>query len=272
MADALGEGADRNGVFLVRLPRLFLLDLIRGELHLEDVGPELRGDLRAVRDHVDRGLARLADAGPARIRPDDDREACPLRFLRERPDLLVHAARHRGARVDRESDRGAAQPERLADAPRDRRQRVLLVVQHVVVVELQDERDLAGELGSARLQESERGGVRVAARLDRQVEVISGIVGRRVGSERPGRTVLEALVDRKDDHPAGSGEGPVIQHPGQVRLRTRIVRRVPPDDLADARRGAVGERSRRSFAGSRRGCHGPDYREGLEGPQASSVA
>jgi hypothetical protein len=42
-------------------------------------------------------------------------------------------------------------------------------VEHVVVVELQDQRDLARELGRAAFQEAERRRVGAAAGLDRQL-------------------------------------------------------------------------------------------------------
>jgi hypothetical protein len=45
-----------------------------------------------------------------------------------------------------------------------------------VVVELEDEGNIAGELGGAALDETERCSVGVAPGVDRELEVIAGIV------------------------------------------------------------------------------------------------
>ena len=76
----------------------------------------------------------------------------------------------------------------------------------VVVVDLQDQRDLAGELGRAGLDEAERRGVGVAAGVDGELEVVARVVAGGVGREAARRAVLEALVDRQDHHLARAGE------------------------------------------------------------------
>ena len=107
-------------------------------------------------------------------------------------------------------------------------------VERVGVVELQDERDLAGELGGAGLEEAERRGVGVAARVDRELEVVARVVAGRVRREAARRAVLEALVDRQDHQLAGAAEAAVVQHAREVGERAGVVARVPGQDLLDA--------------------------------------
>ena len=99
----------------------------------------------------------------------------------------------------------------------------LLVVQHVMIVELQDERDFTGEVARARFQETQRRRVGVAAGLDREFEVVARIVARRIRREAAGRAMLEALIHRQDHHLAGAAELAVIQHPGQIAQRAWII-------------------------------------------------
>src|SRR5581483_2452402 len=222
--------------------------------------------------------------------PDDDGEALALRLLGEPAELRVHLVPERRARVDREPDRRAAEAERLVDAPGDRG-RGLALRERVRVVELQDERDLARELRGARLEEAERGGVGVAAGLDRELEVVARIVGGGVRRERTRRPVLESLVDREDDELARSAEPPVIQEPGEVRLRSGVVAAVPAENLAhslvhcllppldrrnvlaltpaDSRSGPARSRGARSPRPARRGRRSPPGRAPRRRPSGS---
>src|SRR5437870_170448 len=210
VAHALGQGGDRDALLLVPLLGRRLLDVRRRRLHLDDVGAELAGDLGRVGDHVDRGLALLRDARPARVGPDDHGEALALGLVPELADLAVHLVARRRGGVDGEADRAAAQAERIVDAARDGGARVGAAGESVGVVELQDERDLARELGGAGLEEAERSRVGVAARRERQLEVIARVVARGVGREGARGAVLEALVDGQDDEPAGPRQAPVV--------------------------------------------------------------
>src|SRR5207245_2052733 len=104
----------------------------------------------------------------------------------------------------------------------------------IMVVELQDQRDLARELRRARLQEPERRSVGVAAGLDRQLKVVPGIVARRIDREAPGRAVFEALVHRQNQAFAGPLQRAVVQNARQVRLHAGVIRSVPTQDFSDA--------------------------------------
>src|SRR5207247_984065 len=85
--------------------------------------------------------------------------------------------------------------------------RVVAAVEAVGVVELQDERDLARELRRAGLEEAERRRVGVAARRQRQLEVVARVVAGGIGREGARRAVLEALVDGQEHEPARARSG-----------------------------------------------------------------
>src|SRR5262249_38396483 len=88
VANTVGERRDRQ--LLVVLLRLGLLDVRAGRLHLDDVPAELASQVRRVRDHVERGLAVLADLPAARVRPDDRGQTVRARLRDQLADLLVH--------------------------------------------------------------------------------------------------------------------------------------------------------------------------------------
>ena len=203
------------------------------------MGAELRRDVRGVRDDVDRGLALLRERGAPRVRPHDDDQPRALRLLGEPSQLLVQLEAVLRPRVDRVADADAAEPHGVRDAPGDGLPRVLLLHERVAVVELQDQRDVARELARARLEEPERGGVRAAAGVDGELEVVAGVVPRGVHGERAPRAVLEALVDGQDHHAAGPAEAPVAEEAGQVRESAWAVAPVPGQDLLHAIRHAL---------------------------------
>jgi hypothetical protein len=122
---------------------------------------------------------------------------------------------------------------------------ILLILEHIVVVELENERDLAGVLGGDRLDEAKRRGIGIAAGFDRQLDVLAGIVTRRVGGERTARTVFKALVDREDNEFTGAAEATMGQQAGEVGQNARILALVIAQDLGDA--------------GSETGTHGNSF-------------
>src|SRR5438552_1836210 len=232
--DPIGQTLDRDLLRLVHLLRRRLLQVIGRQLHLDDVGAQLGGDLPCIGDDVERRLPFLADLASTGIGPDHKRQAVPFGFFPDLAGLLVHALAVRRPGIDGEPHRHAAEPQRVAHAARDRRRRVLVLMEDIMVVQLQDQRNLPRELRRARLQEPERRSVGVAAGLDRQLEVVPGIVTRRVDREAPGRAVLEALVHRQNQTFSGPLERTVVQNARQVRLHAGVIRTVPTDDLAHA--------------------------------------
>src|SRR3989442_13689633 len=107
-------------------------------------------------DAVARILPFLAYLAAARIGPDYDRQAMPFGFFPDLAGLLVHALAVRRPGIDGEPHRHAAEPQRVAHAAGERRDWVLLLIEDIVVVQLQDQRNLARELRRTRLQEPER--------------------------------------------------------------------------------------------------------------------
>src|SRR5437867_2948419 len=232
--DPFGERLDRDLLGLVDLLRRRLLQVISRQLHLDDVGAQLGGDLRRIGDDVERRLAFLAHLAAARIGPDYERQAMPFGFFPYLAGLFVHDFAVRRPGVDGEPHRHAAKPQRVAHAAGERRDGVLLLIEDIVVVQLQDQRDLSRELCRTRLQEPERRGVGVAASLDRQLEVVPGIVARRIDREAPSRAVLEALVHRKNQAFAGPLQRAVVQDARQVRLHAGVIRTVPAQNFSNA--------------------------------------
>src|SRR3989475_283549 len=235
----IGQRLDRNLLRLVHLLRRRLLQVIGRQLHLDDVGAQLGRDLRRIGDDVERRLAFLTDLAAAGIGPDYERQAMPLGFFPDLAGLLVHVLAVRRPGIDGEPHRHTAEPQRVAHAARDRRRWVLVLMEDIVVVQLQDQRNLALQLHRTRLQKHEWRSVRVAAGLDRQLEVVAGIVARRIDREAPGRAVLEALVHRQNQAFAGPLQRAVVQDARQVRLHAGVIRTVPTEDLAHAVRHLV---------------------------------
>ena len=136
------------------------------------------------------------------------------------------------AGIDREPNCRAAQPQGVGYAARDRLVGVAFAHRHIVAVELEDQRDFAGKIPCPGFQESQRGGISVAAGLDGQLEMVARIVRRRVHGKAACRTVLEPLIHRKHDKSACPGQTAVVQYPGQVGERAGIVAAVPTQDFA----------------------------------------
>src|SRR5437870_1625494 len=121
-----------------------------------------------------------------------------LGFLRNLPKLLIHLLPEGRARVNSKAHRRTSQAERVAHTASYRRHRVTLVQQQVVVVQFENQRDLAGMLSRPRLDEPQWRGVAVATGLQGQPEMIQRIVGWGIGREAARRTMLEALVNWQD--------------------------------------------------------------------------
>src|SRR5207245_7149235 len=181
-----------------------------------------------------RRLALLGDARAARVGPDDHGETLALGLVGQLTDLAVHLVTRRRGGVDGEADRAAPEAEGIVGAAGDRRAWVAAAGEAVGVVELQDERDLARELRRPGLEEAERRRVGVAARRQRQLEVVARIVRNRIGRKGTRRAVLEALVDGQDHEPTAARQAPVVHEARQVGQRARVVASVPAQDLSYA--------------------------------------
>ncbi len=144
--DALPERGGGDGVLLVDLLRLGLLQEVLGRLHLDDVGAELGGDLGGVGHHVQGGLALLAEAGAARVGPDHRGQAHLPGLQDQRAQGLELDVARAAARIDGVADGGAAQAQGVGHRAGDRRAGLLPLGQAVAVVQLEDQRDVPGEI------------------------------------------------------------------------------------------------------------------------------
>ena len=79
-------------------------------------------------------------------------------------------------------------------------------MQDVVVVQLQNQGNLSGELACTSFQKPERRRIGIATGVNCQLEMIQRIVAGRVRREAPRRAMLEALIDRQDDQLSGTGQ------------------------------------------------------------------
>ena len=136
--------------------------------------------------------------------------------------------------IDRVADGGASEPQRIFDGAGLRGNRILLVVQHVVIVQLEDERNRARKLSRGCLEESQRRRVGVASRVERELEVIGGVIRRRIDGEAARRAVLEALVNRQDDELAGAGEAPRHHHPREVGKHAGVLAGIVTENFFDS--------------------------------------
>src|SRR5579884_12984 len=235
VAYPLRQRSDGDMLALVDLAGLVLLDMGDGQLDFNEMRAQLRGDVGRVAGHVDGRLALFAQAGPARIGPDDDDQAVALGFGGVGADLLVHVDAVERAGIDGKANAHAAEPQGVGHAAGQRLVGILLIEQDVVIVGLEDEGNVAGKLPCARLQKAQGRGVGVAAGFDSQLEMIAWIVGGRIRSEAARRAMLEALVYRQDDQLSGAGQPAGIQQTRQVGQGAGIIAPVPAQDFAHTR-------------------------------------
>ena len=108
------------------------------------------------------------------------------------------------------------------------------LVEHVVAVDFEDERNFAGVLGRARLEKSERRRVCVASGVDGELKVIARVVGGRIDGEAARRAMLEALVHGQDHEFAGARELAVVEHPRQVAAHAGVFGIVIAQNLSNS--------------------------------------
>src|SRR5581483_10414650 len=102
------------------------------------------------------------------------------------------------------------------------------------IVELEDERNLAGILRRTGFEETQWRGVGVAAGLDSKLEVIVRVISIRIRREGPWRSMLETLIDQENHHLAGATDPTMVQHPRQVRQDSGVFAVVPGKNLSYA--------------------------------------
>src|SRR4029078_4414857 len=95
---------------------------------------------------------------------------------------------------------------RIPPAARDGRHGIFVVMQHVVIVKLENEGNLTRKLTCPGFQKSQWCGIGITPRLDRELIVVVRIVTGWVRRKTPCRTMLESLVYRQNDQFAGPGQ------------------------------------------------------------------
>lgn len=134
-----------------------------------------------------------------------------MRALEGDRDLFDLAARLLGAEVNGGADRHRAHVERLLDAGVQGLVVLGRVAQRFVVVEFDQERNFMRVAARYRRQHAVGGSDAVTAGFNRQLDDVLRIEIQRVGGERGGGGVLDALIDRQDRQVAGAGQAAVVE-------------------------------------------------------------
>ena len=100
-----------------------------------------------------------------------------------------------------------------------------------MIVNLEDQRNLAREIPHTRLNKSEGRRVSVAPRFDGQLEMVTRIVSGRVHGKTSAWPMLESLIHRQNHQPPGSAELSVIEQPRQIRESPWIIAPVPSQNF-----------------------------------------
>ena len=152
----------------------------------------------------------------AKIAPEDREQAEPVGLGKSLAHLLDLARRFLRTEIDRRSDGGCAEIERLLHvAEHDLVERVG-VGEKLVVVELDDERDPVCVSPRDDAERSDCGRYPVAPALERKLDDVARVEVHRVWSERRRRAVLDALIDGQDGDVAAAGEPSPVEQALQV--------------------------------------------------------
>ena len=160
--------------------------------------------------------AVLLERRVAQVAPQHGEHAHLVRSGEGLADLVQLARRLLGSEVDRRADTGGAQVVGLLDRAEHHLVELVRVGEQLVVVELDDERDAVRVAARHHAEHTERRGNGVAAAGDCQLDDVLRVEVARVGSERRGSGVLDALIDGKNRHVAAAAEAPARQQRLQV--------------------------------------------------------
>ena len=220
-----------------------------GQLLLDDVGldghPEVVGLPGEVGRGVVVGLGGL-ERGVAEIAPQHREHAQLVGLVEELGDLLNLPPRFPGPEVDGGPHPHRPHVERLLDAREPDLVVGVGVGDELVVVELEDERDLVGVAARQGPEHPQGRRHRVAPALDAQPDDVLGVEVGGVGRERGAGGVLDALVDGQDRDVAGVREPPRAEQRLQARQHPRrpVREGAAAVDEVGARQVQVGGRNR----------------------------
>src|SRR5712691_405584 len=104
MPYALRERVHRDLAFLVDLTRHLLLNVLARDFDFDNMGSELRREVRRIGRHVDAGLASSAQARTTRVGPDDHHQSIALRLFGVGMNLAIHFEAMGRTGVNRKAD------------------------------------------------------------------------------------------------------------------------------------------------------------------------
>ena len=104
-------------------------------------------------------------------------------------------------------------------------------MQHIVVVELENEGHPVEEGIGPGFEKTQRSGIGVTAGVNGQLKMVVRVVAGGIRRKTAGRAVLKALVNRQDNQLAGAAETAMIEQAGDIRPRAGIVAIIPTQDF-----------------------------------------
>src|SRR5262245_374687 len=90
MPYAIRERMHRDFAFLVDLTRRLLLNMLARDFDFDNMGAELRREVRGIGRHVNASLASFAQARTPRVGPDDHHQTIALRLFGVGMNLAIH--------------------------------------------------------------------------------------------------------------------------------------------------------------------------------------
>ena len=217
----------------IALLRVFLLDMVARQLHLDDMRAGQRGHMRGISTDIERQLTRFGQITATRIGPENRRNADRRRFGAQLANFLDHAEAIVGAGIDGEPDGRATKTQRIIDAAGNGA--VLRARPAVGAVALQNGRNLSRKRIRSRFQRTQRRGISIQPGIDRQLIMVMRVIAFRIGREAACRAMFEALVNRQDDHLARAAKFALHQDAVEIGFYARTVGLILFQDFFDFR-------------------------------------
>ena len=175
----------------------------------------------------------------AEIAPQHRGHAELMRADERNRDLLKLPRRFRGTEVDGRAHRDRAEVVGLLDGAEEHLIESVRIRQQLVVVDLDDERDLVRPTARDRPEHTERRRNRVASTFYRELDELLPVEVCGVGCERRTRRMLDALIDGQDREIAGSAEPPVRVQRLEAAQHARRPITLGPDPIDEVGTGQV---------------------------------
>src|SRR2546421_1609911 len=96
-----------------------------------------------------------------------------------------------------------------------------------MVVTLEDQGNIPTVIRDTGFDKTQGSGIRITTRFDGQLEMVARIISGRIWSKAARRAMLEALIDRQNNHLSRAAQAAMIEHAGQVCTHTSILAGVP---------------------------------------------